>query len=78
MVTSKVKTVSAATAGAVQVGFRMVRELNEPRGVAGEVWVQAKPSESPSGSSAVTESSVVPFSVMGVEPGAGGTVTSGL
>ena len=41
MVTSKVNTVSAATAGAVQVGLRTVRELNEPSGVAGEVWVQA-------------------------------------
>jgi hypothetical protein len=40
-VTSKVKTVSAATAGAVQFGFRSVRELNEPCGDAGEVWVQA-------------------------------------
>jgi hypothetical protein len=36
-----VKTVSAATAGAVQFGFRSVRELNVPCGVAGEVWVQA-------------------------------------
>jgi hypothetical protein len=41
MVTSKVNTVSVATAGAVQVGFRIVRALNAPCGVAGEVWVQA-------------------------------------
>jgi len=41
MVTSKVNTVSAATAGAVQIGFRIVRELNDPCGLAGAVWVQA-------------------------------------
>jgi hypothetical protein len=40
-VTLKVNTVSVATAGAVQTGFRTVRELNDPCGVAGDVWVQA-------------------------------------
>ena len=77
MATSKVNTVFAATAGAVQVGFRMVRVLKVPCGVAGDVCVHAYPSESPSGSSAVTESSVTPPSAMGVEAGAAGTVISG-
>jgi hypothetical protein len=37
MVTWKVKTVSADTAGAVQTGLRIVRELNVPSGDAGEI-----------------------------------------
>jgi hypothetical protein len=39
--TWKVKTVSWATAGAVQTGLRTVRELKLPCGLAGEVCVQA-------------------------------------
>ncbi len=41
MVTWRVNTVSAVTAGAVHPGLRTVRELKVPCGEAGEICVQA-------------------------------------